>query len=202
MRKWAGLNCIALEPIKETYFFMRWNLYENMLPSWNASRMAHGQSVGGVVAINKAIGINSSDVSFWSDPNSSRGSCAEESLSPTLKALRESNSDRSLIHTVVPGISLSQILADYNISKISLIRMDCEGCEYSIIPAWHRAGLIPLVQHWSYEVHPVHARRFPLPEVKLTYHVLMNATSTKIQLHQGSKHLGTIAQGGHELGTN
>jgi len=177
-----GMRAVALEPTPEGFFFLQWNLHANLIPQWR-----HGR---GAMAMQRAISTDGQPVEFQITTQSSRGSCAVESMSDLMHATRKNKYNSSVLS--VPSITLQQLMQHAEISRIALIRMDCEGCEYFLIPAWHQLDLISTIQKWSYEVHPAHSRQYDAATVRLTYDVLMKASNTLIQLQKGEKLLQTL----------
>lgn len=104
----------AIEPMKESFDIAVYNVQLNNLESK-------------VHLINAALSSKPGQVELMV---SSRNPNAN-SISPTETMKKgEINFDSKRI---IESISLRDIISQYNISKIDLLKMDCEGCEYEVL---------------------------------------------------------------------
>ncbi len=86
----------------------------------------------------------------------------------------------NLKKTTVPCISLTRIVKDNNLTKIDLLKMDCEGSEYDII--YNTApGIVQLASHIAIEVHDVDDKTYNFVSLKKYLESLdYSVTSTPI----------------------
>ena len=143
-------NVIALEPAKESYDLGVENIKMN-----NMEKQIHIINAG----LSFKNGRGELKISTLS-PNAN-------SLNPTEAIIKMGNKFDSI--SVVDMITLGNIVKEYNIDKIDLLKMDCEGCEYdslknlngdifniinTIIMEFHNGpGFIPdLLKSYGYNV--------------------------------------------------
>lgn len=62
----------------------------------------------------------------------------------------------------IPQISLSEVFDKYNLDTIDILKLDCEGSEYDIIPEAYKSGLLDKVRYMALEYHvsPEKGRHF------------------------------------------
>jgi|10_taG_2_1085330.scaffolds.fasta_scaffold04421_10 FkbM family methyltransferase len=53
----------------------------------------------------------------------------------------------------MPQLSLSEIFQKYDFDTIDILKLDCEGSEYEILPAAYEAGLLDRVRYLVFEYH-------------------------------------------------
>jgi methyltransferase, FkbM family len=104
----------AIEPTKESFDFASENVRLNNLE-------------GKVHLINAALSSDSGQIELTvssDNPNAN-------SIDPTETVKKSGiNFDSK---RVIDSITLKDIVSQYNISKIKLLKMDCEGCEYEVL---------------------------------------------------------------------
>jgi len=107
-------NVYAVEPMKESFDIALQNVRLN-----NLERRVH--------LINAALSSKSGQIELTvSSKNPNANSiCPTETIK---KAGINFDSKR-----LVDSITLENIVSQYNISKIKLLKMDCEGCEYEVL---------------------------------------------------------------------
>jgi len=86
-----------------------------------------------VVPHNLALSNDSRTLEFktCSDLNIGRNGIYEDQAAP-FKG--EENNCKTHLATAVPSTTLSRIIEVYGISRIAVLKMDCEGCEYEVLP--------------------------------------------------------------------
>ena len=114
-------NCqvIAFEPIPRTYFYFRYNMYLNnitVLRKWEC-----GTQTGGILPINQAVGAMHEIKEITYPSNQSQ-----------LATLSDSNYGHKINITVA---SFNDIIRRYDINVIHFLKIDCEGCEFEVIPS-------------------------------------------------------------------
>eukprot|EP00746_Dinoflagellata_sp_MGD_P024004 gnl/MRDRNA2_/MRDRNA2_15634_c0_seq1.p1 gnl/MRDRNA2_/MRDRNA2_15634_c0~~gnl/MRDRNA2_/MRDRNA2_15634_c0_seq1.p1 ORF type:complete len:412 (+),score=75.36 gnl/MRDRNA2_/MRDRNA2_15634_c0_seq1:184-1419(+) len=119
------LQIITLEPIPSTYFYLRWNLFLNNVPLLQEKDLG---VVGkhGVLPLNVACTIDGRDTEI------------RYSTSLTMDAVTNWNEDnqneKDWARGVVPSLILPDFLSAHNVGPVRLLKMDCEGCEFYLIP--------------------------------------------------------------------
>lgn len=114
-------NCriISFEPIPETYFLFRYNMFLNnitVIKKWNLDT-----NIGGIIPINQAVGAKQEIKEITYPTNQSQ-----------LAALSDSPDGQKIIITVT---SFHDIIRRYDIDVIDFLKIDCEGCEFEVIPS-------------------------------------------------------------------
>mmetsp|Transcript_38996 Transcript_38996/g.64229 ORF Transcript_38996/g.64229 Transcript_38996/m.64229 type:complete len:383 (-) Transcript_38996:7-1155(-) len=123
------LRAVAVEPIPSTFFFLRWNMWLNGVPALEVQDVEKPHSgKTGILAINKGVVAKSDDlIDFCYTPpltmNALICSCLDENL-------RSSAQQRQ-----VQGITMRHLVDLFGSSPITVAKVDCEGCEFSSLPA-------------------------------------------------------------------
>lgn len=125
------VRAVVVEPIAATYFFLRWNLYLNDVPDLSKDEFARHSKKPGVVALHGAVTDKmGQDLQMCSHPEWSMNART---------SIREAEwpCDCNVMScTMVPSVTTENILDSYFAQEdISLLKMDCEGCEYQSLPA-------------------------------------------------------------------
>ena len=110
---------ISFEPIPQTYFFFRYNMYLNnitVIKKWE-----RGTNTGGIMPINQAVGALQEVKEITYPANQSQ-----------LAALSDSPDGHKINITVA---SFNDIIRRYDIGVIDFLKIDCEGCEFDVIPS-------------------------------------------------------------------
>jgi len=129
--KFPGLvRAVVVEPMAKTYFFMRWNMWLNGIHHMTKKEFLQNPNRPGVVALNRAVTEKDGDqLQMCAHPDWSM-----EARSPTIDGI-PCDCDH-WICTSVKGVSPGSLLQDYfGEQKISLLKLDCEGCEIKALPA-------------------------------------------------------------------
>lgn len=119
------LRGIVLEPVPSTYLFLRWNMLLNGVPALEESDLKDSSKTG-VLALNRGIVTNQRDFIevCYTPPYTMQGyicSCSDPSWSG------------KQCHRV-KGETTDSLLEYFGSEPISLLKMDCEGCELSTLP--------------------------------------------------------------------
>ena len=152
---------LAIEPNPITYFFMLWNFHLNgfrphpvLLRSGSEGnlRALLDAPKGGLIALNAALGHRKMLV--YARPGDSLGALAvpaegaEAEAKGRVRALLQQHPE-SVPHEVA-AVDLPALLPT---KGVHFLKMDCEGCEYSILPGWHATGFLSRVRLFSGETH-------------------------------------------------
>ena len=112
---------ISFEPIPQTYFYFRLNMYLNnitVVKKWDRER---GTNMGGIMPINQAVGAKQGVKEITYPFNQSQ-----------LATLSDSPDGQKVNITVA---SFNDIIRRYDIDVIDFLTIDCEGCEFEVIPS-------------------------------------------------------------------
>jgi FkbM family methyltransferase len=127
---------LCIEPVPENCRFLQLNLAAN--------------HVANAVIVPAALTDHDGFAEFEIDPNRSVGGRAAGLMATDprvfCQALR------------VKSVTLRTVLKDFPTQKIHLIKMDCEGGEYSIVDQL-TPDLLPRIRHLSFEVHDLDLTR-------------------------------------------
>jgi len=143
MKKYAKkLRVVTVEPIPSTFFFLKWNLHINGIPEIEADNWDPKKGTPGVLALNSGSADKDGEsLHFCSLPESSMNSkmcdCKE-------------GEDNCLI---LPSITFDDLGAKFGTQPISMVKMDCEGCEFQSLPALVKSNVSKRVLRFAGELH-------------------------------------------------
>lgn len=131
--KYPGLlRTVVVEPVAATYFFLRWNMYLNKVPHLSQEDFVKDKTRPGVVALYGGVPVTADeDVVLV---------CVHPEWSMNAMAVAKFDAGwgcdcRFMNCTKVPRLSMDTLLDDFfQDSSITLIKMDCEGCESHVLP--------------------------------------------------------------------
>jgi FkbM family methyltransferase len=116
---------ISFEPAPVTYFYFQYNMFLNNITT--ITGLPGRNESGGIRAINSAVGTHRSIMEFtYSDYNSQLATFSD--------ILDGVNGWHKVNITVV---SITNIIAHYSLDFIDFFKIDCEGCEFEVIPSIH-----------------------------------------------------------------
>jgi len=130
-KKYPGLvRSVVAEPVPSTFFFLRWNMYLNGVPMVDKTAFRNGGSEPGVVALNKAVsGTGGSVLRLCLEPGNSMNSY----MSLDSKACKCYNAETPCAKVGI--VSSDHMMSMFGSEDITLLKMDCEGCEKTSLPA-------------------------------------------------------------------
>jgi len=143
MKKYAErLRVVTVEPIPITFFFLKWNLHINGVPEIDQADWDANKGTPGVLALNSgssdAPGENLHFCSYpWASMNSKMCECKE--------------GDENCI--IVPSTTVDDLAAMFGSQPISMVKMDCEGCEFKSLPALAKPHISERVRRLAGELH-------------------------------------------------
>jgi FkbM family methyltransferase len=135
-----SVRAIVVEPVPVTYFFLRWNLWLNGVPSIEEVSLSSGKRTPGVVALNRALtDTDDTEVRICYDDTQSM----------------EARTDTSLCteQFTVRGVTSLSLLNKFGDENLTLVKMDCEGCESSALPAFNHPPVTRKVERLVGELH-------------------------------------------------
>ena len=143
---------ICAEPAPETYSLLLWNLVENGVPLRQLSSLGV-EGKPGVIALHAAIGAEDGKVDLLYIPTRSQNANVGMSRNTSRWATMTNPGWRKVS---VDEYNLTKILTDSSVRSVDLLKMDCEGCEFTVIPSmrdWiiNRTRIKTLVGeiHWA-----------------------------------------------------
>jgi len=144
------LSIISVEASPINVFYLRWNLAVNGIDEGKQH-----------IVINKAMSSDSKPYSVSHCSSNSRTSFALDSCRPQHHLWGEDDLQAMPLceQHVVHGITLQELLREHNISNFSAMRLDCEGCEYTVLQQWDSLDLMARINHLTVEIHPEQGRR-------------------------------------------
>ena len=159
---------LAIEPSPETFFVLLWNLALNGVPVSPVSSLRSGDHRGNemegsqerkrtflslsstlprktVMAFNAALSGNGKDVFLKYDRHRSQyAQTPSEKKGGDFGALKGS---------VMKSYRLDSLLEDLGISEVDLLKIDCENCEYQVLPTSAWVANKTKVKHIVGEIH-------------------------------------------------
>lgn len=130
-KKYPGMvRAVAVEPVPTTYFLLRWNLHLNGIPVIDQEAFEKQPQQPGAVVMHKAISdAPDSLLRICSPPWSTMNSYL--SIDPSVCKCAEETTPCQEVNSVAAG----DVLNLFGAGEISLLKLDCEGCEQSMLPA-------------------------------------------------------------------
>jgi len=148
------LRAITVEPIPTTYFFMRWNMALNNVPALAESDFKKG-SKSGLLTLNHAVVSNKRESIevCYTPPYTMMAqvcSCQDDPTWPGKQCKQ------------VTGITTKGLFDLFGTDPVTIVKIDCEGCEFSSLPA-----LMEILKEDPHRVRRlVGELHFPTPELE------------------------------------
>jgi len=137
-KKFPGmLRAVMVEASPVTYFFMRWNMMSNGVDYLTKEEFQQDPHRPGVVALMGAVADeDGKDLTMCLQPGSSMNAYSADAS----KEMHGVDCDCSVATCAkVPGVGAATLLDGYfGKAPISLLKMDCEGCEVEVLPVLAR----------------------------------------------------------------
>jgi len=143
MKKYAKkLRVVTLEPAPATFFFLRWNLHINGVPEIEAADWDPKKGTSGVLAMNAGSADKDGESLHF---------CyfADSSMNSKMCDCKEG--DNGCL--ILPSITIDDLGAKFDSQPISMLKMDCEGCEFESLPALVRSKVSKRVLRFMGELH-------------------------------------------------
>jgi len=143
MKKYAEkLRVVTVEPIPTTFFFLKWNLHINGVPEIEQADWDANNSAPGVLALNSG----SSDT-----PGENLHFCSYPESSMNSKMCDCKEGEENCI--IVPSTTVDDLADMFGSQPISMVKMDCEGCEFKSLPALAKPKIAERVRRLAGELH-------------------------------------------------
>lgn len=131
-----GMQVIAAEPVPDTFFYMCYNLFLNKVPILHENELGHADKFG-VLPLHAAIRSHDGNVNVGFSTKKSQSAGADFDAKATVGwqgADFDANSKAGWQVAEVREVNFTSFLASHGVQRVRLMKMDCEGCEYSVIP--------------------------------------------------------------------
>lgn len=126
MKAHPDFRVVALEPVPTAYFYLRWNMRLNGIRHLSESDISDPKKPSGILALNKAATADGKDVMVhWPGDAGTELASTGEFWPWSPNTGNERN---------VQSVNLVNFLKYNNVGPVELLKMDCEGCEYEVIP--------------------------------------------------------------------
>jgi len=119
---------LTFEPVPTTFFWLRLNLWLNSVLELDEEHIHVGlEHPGGVLALHSALTLGGGQVEVkYTNSKSQNAAVGTDS---------ELTADWS--SDMVRSVVLPDFLQHHRIEKVALFKIDCEGCEFEVIPQMH-----------------------------------------------------------------
>lgn len=122
------LKIISVEPAPTTFFIFCYNMYLNKIPHLHMSDILDGKSnVGGIVPLNRVVATtDAKEVEFTYYLSDSQ-----------LSGLSDQPESKDVRKVMVKSLNILNVLnkIDALMEPITYMKIDCEGCEFDILPS-------------------------------------------------------------------
>jgi len=147
------VRAVVTEPVPRTYFFLRWNLWLNGVDDVSADAFVKDKEVAAVVALHQGVTEETGEVLDMCLPDDASMN-ARSSTDAKAQGV-QGGCDCSVMQCVVaPGVSTRDLLDKFFIDQdITLLKMDCEGCEYHALPALAKMNNFSRIRRLVGELH-------------------------------------------------
>lgn len=117
------LQIVAIEPVPTTFFYLAYNVHLNKLTNLTAQDLGDTDKPG-IFLVHAAVGNSDgeSEVGYSDKLSKNAGVNVSHNMAVGWKFER------------VPQLNLYNFLMSNTIFIVNLLKMDCEGCEFSVIP--------------------------------------------------------------------
>ena len=154
---YPGIRIIAIELDPTNFRFMLWNLHRN-----NAPRRHLVQSSFGILLLTEvwrhlALRFRKVTEQVWPV---NVGACESGNATYELFPPIQGGVVRRVVRSNVPCMSLQRIFQTFGIRDLALMKLDCEGCEFSFITSQTAEGPLRLTRTIVGEFHDPTLVRF------------------------------------------
>ena len=138
---------VAVEASPHTHFFLLWNLHLNGVRLLREDQVGDANAGGGVLPLLAAVSDVPGTVEMrWSDQRSQNAVIRRPdehvtALEVGAPIMASSDTARASIpagwhSAMVPTMNIPSWLRAHGVETVSLLKLDCEGCEFTVVPAW------------------------------------------------------------------
>jgi FkbM family methyltransferase len=127
------MRIVAVEPSPSTYFLLRWNLELNQIPVLSVEDFKNSPNKPGVLALNSGVGTVDGQTFglCYTPPQTQNAEVCECSAEDAARKPQMGVQQCLNIMT----FALPSYLSFFEGQPLSMIKMDCEGCEKSLLPS-------------------------------------------------------------------
>lgn len=153
---------VALEPVPTSYFYLRWNLLANHVPVLSESDFTgdSGLLEGGVLPLHAGATADGRNIAMVYGQRYSKNA-------------RVQNGPTSQVSANVTSYELPKLLKALGAREkaIPLLKVDCEGCEFEVLPQMQRAGALDFVERIVGEIHAPPTHGGPCSKISKLMHL-------------------------------
>jgi FkbM family methyltransferase len=132
----ARLRAVMVEPIPSTYFVLRWNMWLNGVPALDEAAFKEGTKTG-ILALNRAVSNDNQkgiDMCYWPPHTQTATICDCQDKRNKNQFLP----GEQCMH--VGGVTTRSLVGYFGLDPITMLKVDCEGCEYVSMPVIAQVG--------------------------------------------------------------
>lgn len=131
------MRIVVLEPVPSTYFLLVWNLALNNVPELTLEEFNSNKNAPGVLALNNGVAkVDGETAGMCHTPPWTMGARMCNCSAPEDPSqLAEVPQDGVRQCYPIVSRSVDSLIRMFEGDKIAILKMDCEGCEFSAIPA-------------------------------------------------------------------
>lgn len=153
-----GAQIIAIEPNPLVFFCLRVNMFLNGVNTLLEEELGK-EGKSGVLALNKAVTVDGRNVTIqWNTDLTQASNLYGFELH---KAWHTKHPDR---RAAVASLNIDRYMREHQHFPVALAKMDCEGCEYEVIPQ-QTQFFLKSVDRFVGEVHTYFSKSFAEAEV-------------------------------------
>jgi FkbM family methyltransferase len=138
---------VIFEPTPVNYFYLRWNLYWNGFMKHGVSNTDSSNTNTNIIPLNAGVGGTHNNLFTinWFAGDSTGSS----------EYVEDTGYAQGKIHRKEAALSvpLARIIHQYNITRIGIVKLDCEGCERGLVDE-HSLGILRSSTRICGELHP------------------------------------------------
>lgn len=123
-----GMQVVAIEPTPPTYFYLCLNMWLNSVPELHLDDLGK-PGKGGVLALNRAANAGGRTVDMAWNRRQTQNAVSDGLYLET---------SAHWAKATVRGVDINAFIAEYGLAPVQLFKIDCEGCEFEVLPTMER----------------------------------------------------------------